>query len=588
MPSLATLGAYVDDLAAGRDPLRTHAGIRRLAYRSEIDGQLSPFGVHVPRSYAERGDASAGKRYPLVVALHGMNGRPVSMLHWTLGHDDEAHDAEWEDRRSGEVAPFDGFVIAPHAFGNGMYRELGEVDVMRVLDWATRFYPIDPDRITITGVSMGGTGAASIALHYPDRFAAAMPLCGYHSYLVRRDLMGKRMRSWEQRLVEQRSNALWAENGLQLPMFVWHGKRDLPEKNSGVLIDRYLALGYAMKHEHPDVGHDVWRRAYADGAGLAWLSSQARVSPQRRIVFRTSSLRYLDQGWVHLLETPKDLSFAGIDARLVAPARLAITTDKVDAFSIDRAPVGAEGAAVSMSVDGAVLTFAAEAPLVAHRGERGWTAGARPLATFLPGSGDARAPAPLSKRRGLSGPMRDVFYEPIVFVYGTQDPAAVAVNRETARYWARIRFGADVHYPVIADSELDDPVAATHALVLVGNASSNLVVRELEPSLPFQVRGDTITATTSAGRRQWRGADLGVAFIYPNPRHPERYVVILEGTSALGVFRATALPDLLPDYMVYGPNIAAARGQILLGAARTLAGGLFRPDWSLGAVDRAD
>ena len=35
--------------------------------------------------------------------------------------------------------------------------------------------------------SVLGTGSAFVALRHPDRFSAASPLCGYHSYFVRRD-----------------------------------------------------------------------------------------------------------------------------------------------------------------------------------------------------------------------------------------------------------------------------------------------------------------------------------------------------------------------------------------------------------------
>jgi hypothetical protein len=111
------------------------------------------------------------------------------------------------------------------------------------------------------------------------------------------------------------------------------------------------------------------------------------------------------------------------------------------------------------------------------------------------------------------------------------------------------------------------------------------VVRELEPELPFKVSGKSIVATLDGSTKEWKGRDLGVAFIHPNPKHPSRYVVVLEGTSALGTFRSIALPELLPDFMVFDDRIALARGQIVLGNGTPLAAGLFRSDWSLGKVD---
>ena len=111
------------------------------------------------------------------------------------------------------------------------------------------------------------------------------------------------------------------------------------------------------------------------------------------------------------------------------------------------------------------------------------------------------------------------------------------------------------------------------------------MVRDLEPDLPFKLSGNSITATVDGATKEWKGRDIGVAFIYPNPKHPSRYVVVLEGTSALGTFRAVSLPEVLPDFIVYDDRIAFARGQIVLGNGTPLAAGLFRSDWSLGKVD---
>lgn len=574
-----TLSDYATDLEARRDPLRSHAGIRRFAYRSPLDGELSPFGVYVPPSFLAAGAGS--KSYPLVVVLHGMNGKPLSMVRWFFGHDDEARDSEWEDRHPGDVDPVEGFVIAPNAFGNAMYRELGEVDVMKVIDWAERFFPIDKNRITITGVSMGGTGTGSIAFRYPDRFAAAEPLCGYHSYFVRRDISFRAMWPWEKLLAEQRSNALWADNGLYLPLYVWHGKKDFPEKNSGVLIDRYKSLGYAIEQEHPDVGHDVWKRAYDQGQGFRWLAQKTRPLHKRHIVFKTDSPRYVDDAWVHLVELSPGLEFAVVDAKIVEAGSVEMTTQGVEAFALDRDPeLMPSSTPTRVRVDGTSLVFEPSAPLAAFKSAGVWRAGAKP--TSEPQANSRKGGA---KRAGLSGPIRDVFFEPLVFVYGTLDPAQTRANRETARAWAKVRWGVDARYPVVADTEVDDQLAETHSLVLVGNSDSNRALRELEPELPFKVTSSSIVAVSDGGIKEWKGKDLGVAFVYPNPRHPARYLLVIEGTTALGTFRSIALPELLPDFIVFDDKIAPARGQIILGAATPLAAGLFRPDWTLSKTD---
>src|SRR5262249_52811262 len=158
------------------------------------------------------------------------------------------------------------------------------------------------------------------------RFAAAEPLCGYHSYLIRGDIAGRAMWPWEKLLAEQRSNTSWADNGTYLPLYVWHGKRDYPEKNSGVLIDRYKALEYSVEHEHPNVGHDVWKRAYEGVQGFRWLSQKTRPLHKRHVLFKTDSPRYTDDAWVHVLATAPGLEFATVDAKVVEPGSVQMTT----------------------------------------------------------------------------------------------------------------------------------------------------------------------------------------------------------------------------------------------------------------------
>src|SRR5262249_26254325 len=249
---------------------------------------------------------------------------------------DQNHDPDWEDRHIAEVEPIEGFVLAPNAHGNAMYRELGELDVVKLIDWVTGAYPIDPNRVTITGASLGGTGTAAIALHSPDRFAAAEPLCGYHSYFIRKDVTGFGMWPWEKLLSEYRSPVVWAENGLYLPLNVWQGRRDYPWKNSTVLVDRYKELGYSVEYEHPDIGHDVWRKAYEGLLGFKWLSQKTRPEHKRRILFKTDSPRYGDNAWVHLREISTDLEFATIDASVVDKTAIEVATHGVEAFALDR------------------------------------------------------------------------------------------------------------------------------------------------------------------------------------------------------------------------------------------------------------
>jgi predicted esterase len=568
------LDALSAQLEEGKDPWAGRTGPMRRAYRSPADGKLSEFALYVPPSY------DPAKTYPLIVALHGMNGHPMQMLMWLFGHDDPMHDGNWEDRHPRrELESLGAIVVAPDGHFNAMYREMGEDDVMRVTDWAMAHYSIDEARVTITGPSMGGIGTAACALHHPDRFAAAEPLCGYHSYFVRGDIGGRSMKPWERFMAEQRSNVFWAENGLYIPMYVVHGTKDLPEENSGVLIDRYKDLGYAMKHEHPELGHNVWQTTYEDLKGARWLTWHQRPLHPRVVRLKTPGTRWADDAWVHVRELSSSDAWGEVIARIDHDNGVHVSTRGLSALGLDRDTQRIDDAApVTVSIDQSKLVFQSGDPLEVHREGDAWKAG--PASHAGP-----------YKHGQVTGPVRDAFHEPLLFVWGASDPTQARANEEAAKSWAHVRWGVHVDYPIMSDTEFyarGEPVGNDRALFLVGNAKANRVVRELEPSFPIRIEGDDVVLAGKHVAPKDGPADrsqLGVAFIRPNPRRPDRYVVVVEGVGPLGSWRSTSLPDMLPDWIVFDGDIGPARGALLLGGGSIRAGGFFGNDWSLAVPE---
>ena len=562
------LDALSSALESKRDPYANRTGPMRRAYRSPLDGKMSEFALYVPPGFDRR------RKYPLIVALHGMNGHPMEMLMWLFGHDDPNRDGYWEDRHPRKhLEPLDAIVVAPDGHFNSMYRDLGEEDVMRVLDWAIASYPIDEARITVTGPSMGGIGSAACALHHPDRFAAAEPLCGYHSFFVHGDL--GTLRPWEHFQAEVRSNVFWAENGQYLPLYIVHGTKDLPEENSGVLIDRYDELHYDVKHEHPELGHNVWQTTYEDLKGAHWLLEHRRPMHPRSLRFKTARSRWGDDAWVHVRELSSSMIWSEVWGRVDRDNSIHVITHGVNAIGLDRDRVLIDDAApVSVTIDQNKLVFQAGEPIELHREHNAWRAGAAVH------DGE-------HKQGAVTGPIPDVFNEPLLFVWGASDPAQSRANEETARAWARVRNGVRVDYPILSDADFfakGESVANDRALFLVGNARSNRIVRELESSFPIRVDGAALIVGTKRFEAEDGPAELsqlGAAFIRPNPRRHDRYVVVVEGVGPLGTWRSTSLPEMLPDYIVYDRGIEPARGMLLMGAGSARAAGTFANDWSL-------
>ncbi|MFN0054171.1 MAG: 5'-nucleotidase C-terminal domain-containing protein [Planctomycetales bacterium] len=203
----------------GQLPAQSAGQDLRLTYRSLIDDSDQPYRLYVPTAY------DGAKLLPLIVAMHGTSGNEATLF------DDKAY-------QPGAIKPAaekHGVLLAsPLGRGTTEYRGIGEHDVLCVLDDIQKNYKVDPDRVYLTGHSMGGTGAAYLALHHPDQFAAVAPLAAAYSF------------PW------------LARNATTIP-FLWvGGATDAGFYHRGVAVgvERMRKFGVPVLSEAiPDVGH---------------------------------------------------------------------------------------------------------------------------------------------------------------------------------------------------------------------------------------------------------------------------------------------------------------------------------------------
>ncbi len=111
-------------------------------------------------------------------------------------------------------------------------------------------YRLDPDRVYLTGLSMGGFGTFSVACDYPDRFAAIAPLAGG-------------------------GDPEKAECLLCVPTWAFHDEGDqvVAYECTSKMIAAMKALGdrevqFTTLH---DVGHNIAPPVYADPRLYQWL-----------------------------------------------------------------------------------------------------------------------------------------------------------------------------------------------------------------------------------------------------------------------------------------------------------------------------
>lgn len=114
---------------------------------------------------------------------------------------------------------------------------------------------IDPRRVYLTGISMGGFGTWQQGARHAGRWAALLPICGGG---------------------EPADAAALAA----LPIWAFHGAIDpvIPVEASRAMVAAVRAAGGAIRYsEYPDEAHDCWDRVYADEGVPAWLLAQRRA-----------------------------------------------------------------------------------------------------------------------------------------------------------------------------------------------------------------------------------------------------------------------------------------------------------------------
>ncbi len=118
------------------------------------------FLVHYPEGYNE----NSNKKYPLLVYLHGRS---------IQGTDIERVKTYGVLYQIIKGLAIDFIVVAPQCQSGWDNNKL-----LEVLNYAETKFPVDQERVYLTGMSMGGYGCWQFAGAYPERFAAIAPVCG--------------------------------------------------------------------------------------------------------------------------------------------------------------------------------------------------------------------------------------------------------------------------------------------------------------------------------------------------------------------------------------------------------------------------
>ena len=217
-------------------------------------GQEMRYLVWLPDGYGDDRD----RRYPLIYFLHGSGDDDYDSTFVTsfglpavLALGEQPEDFEF-------------VVVSPQAepettWFSGNQPKVVDALLQEVLDT----YLVDPDRVYLTGLSMGGFGSWHIASEFPQRYAAMASLSGSGYQQAAPPPAGFSCRLKE------------------VPVWVIHGEQDMIAQYDAVRAQvegwEELCDGEVKWTTYPDQGHfGAYEIAYRDPALYEWMLSHSR------------------------------------------------------------------------------------------------------------------------------------------------------------------------------------------------------------------------------------------------------------------------------------------------------------------------
>ena len=531
-------------LKEGQAPWTRQTGLVVRGYVSSIDESIQPYGLEIPGDYNFESQESGR----LDIWYHGRNNH-LSELRFL--HDRETKPGRFHSKGTIVLHPFGRYCNAN--------KFAGEVDTFEAIEAVSDHYPIDPDRISVRGFSMGGAATWHMAVHHAGRWAAAAPGAGFSETAVYANVMSKDpLPTWYEKTLFQLYDAtVYAANLFHCPTIAYSGSEDKQKQAADIMethlrregLDLIHIVGEGMGHKYDDTSINAIN-AQMD----AWLSKPKDRYPQS-VRFTTRTLRYSSMLWLNVDALDEHWKRSDIRADVLEGRSIRVDTKNIRGFSIDfPSPFNPfKGTRYpTLNIDGQRIDLPENAGKGAiafsfRKQDQKWS-----LVTNQNNSES------LEKRPGLQGPIDDAFISRFLFVLPTVKSRSpefaswVKSESEDAilQWWLQFRGESRVKL----DNQVTEEDIAQSNLILWGDPESNQVLSRIVKDLPIEWAGRSF----SINGETYKQSSAAPAMIYPNPLNPKRYVVLNSGftfSAFSGGTNSLQVPKL-PDWGVIDLSVS--------------------------------
>ncbi|WP_316788307.1 prolyl oligopeptidase family serine peptidase [Pedobacter frigoris] len=500
---------------------------------SGIDGSLQYFAV-APQTGGEQKNAA------LFFSVHGAGVEAIG----------QARAYESKDWGS-LVAPTN---RRPRGFN---WEDWGRLDALEVLNIAKKQLQPDPQRIYLTGHSMGGHGTWFLGATYPDKWAAIAPCAGYPTlkgYGSADGLIPESSSSELGQLLLRTSNQSdvpkLAYNYKKLGVYVLHGDAD-----ETVSVKYARQMKSQLAAFHPDMSY------YEYPGGSHWYGNHSvdwlpifdffkwhkiPVSKSvETIDFTTASPGISASNyWVSIHQQIIPLKYSNIKlSRNLDSGTISGNLENVALLKLSLSDFP-QGKTINIRLDSLntlnYTTVSTTDSLFLERQGNTWQF------TKVP---DMKVKGP-----HRYGTFKEGFNKNMVYVYGTG-----GTKEEQAWSIAKARFDAESWYyrgngalDIVSDKDYSKAKYAGRNVILIGNATTNSAWKTLLADCPVQVNKNTV----AIGSKKITGDDLGAYFVWPIAGTPSNTVSVISGSGLKGMNAANANQYFaggsgFPDIMVF-------------------------------------